>query len=261
MATLCSLFSGSSGNCVYLEQGGTAILIDAGMSAKSITSALQERGLAMEKVGAVFITHTHCDHIKGVHTLLNKYKMPLFATGPTLSAMATGGLFPTGFEPTVIEGRVTCGDFEIVATPTPHDAEGSCCYRITLKNGESVAVCTDLGYVTDAVKETLLGCRAVLLESNHDVTMLQKGPYPPQLKRRISGKFGHLSNTASASQLPDLVAAGTTQVVLAHLSEMNNTPEIARRAAEASLLAAGMKAEEDCRLSVAAPEGNGLIVF
>lgn len=262
MAKIGALFSGSSGNCTYISSGNEGILVDVGVSCKQLLLALDNNYIEPENIRGVFITHTHSDHIKGLRVFLKKYNVPIFASDETLKTLIKQEIIVDGknkyFD---IEKTDDLGfDMKVDFFRTSHDCEGSGGYKFTLKDGESVAVCTDLGVIGEDIKSNLLGCKAVVLESNHDVGMLQNGCYPYETKQRILSNVGHLSNVGCAEQLPDLVEGGTTRIILAHLSKDNNTPELARVTSESVLAVKGMKSAVDYLLSVA-PASDGKIVY
>ncbi len=232
MAKFYPLFSSSSANASYVGGRNAGVLIDAGASCKKILEALERNGLQQKCVQGIFITHTHSDHIKGLRVLAGKLKVPVYATEESLHTLERDGHLPAGVETCAVDtGAVVCGDCEILAFPTMHDAPGSCGYRIHTADDKYCAACTDLGVVTTEVRAALEGCDMVLLESNYDTAMLRQGPYPPDLKRRIMSEYGHLSNEASAELAQELVGSGTTRLLLGHLSPHNNTPEKAAKAA------------------------------
>ena len=228
MAKFYPLFSSSSGNASFIgsEKGG--ILVDAGASCKKLVEALGRNDIAKEAVQGIFITHTHSDHTKGLRVLLGKLKVPVYATQETLVQLQNHGDIPADIQSVPIDTRaIDCGGCEITAFPTMHDAPGSCGFRIRTADDKLCAVCTDLGVVTDAVRNAVTGCDMVLLEANYDPEMLVKGPYPPELKGRIMSDHGHLSNPDSAVFADHLVGMGTTRVLLGHLSPHNNTQTLA----------------------------------
>ncbi len=236
MAKFYPLFSSSSANASYIGGRNAGILVDAGASCKKMLEALDRNGLQKQCVQGIFITHTHSDHIKGLRVLLGKLKVPVYATARSLEKLVQDGQIPAGIDTISIDtGAVSCGDCEITAFPTMHDAPGSCGYRIRTADDKLCAVCTDLGVVTREVFDALCGCDMVLLESNYDPAMLRHGPYPPELKRRIMSEYGHLSNDDSADFARSLVNSGTTRILLGHLSPHNNTPECAAQAVSAGL--------------------------
>lgn len=228
MARFCSLFSSSSGNSTYIGSAKTGILVDAGVSAKKMKEALLSRDIDPSKLGGIFITHEHSDHIKGVRILASTYKIPVFATEATLTFLEENGALTAKFPYEVIpyEGR-EIGDIFVKPFRTPHDSRESCGYRIEFSDGQKAAVATDIGKITDEIKSNLLGCELVMLESNHDIGMLQNGPYPYALKRRILSEVGHLSNIACADMTAELVSKGTGRIYLGHLSQDNNFPDLA----------------------------------
>lgn len=251
-ATAYLLFSSSKGNCCLIRNGADAFLIDAGGTAKRIEDALRAVGQAPEALRAVFLTHEHSDHIKGLDVLCRRYGLPVFAPSGCLSAVAAAcpgaAPFLRANDPgTLVELEQT----RIYAVRTPHDSLASVGFRMDL-SGEKFAYFTDIGHLSGAVLRALSGCERVVIESNHDLSMLKSGPYPASLKRRILGAYGHLSNFDCAALLPHLIGYGTRRIVLAHLSEQNNTPDLAYAESEARLhdaLTAGTAS-----LAVAAPD-------
>ena len=247
------LFSSSKGNCCLVKNGSEAFLIDAGVSAKRIEAALREVGTDPASLRAVFLTHEHSDHIAGLNQLCKRYGLPVYAppgcVEPLSKLCPDAFPFVQAFEPGTV---VNLERSRIYAVATPHDAAGSVGFRMDL-SGELMGYFTDIGYLTASILRALSGCHRVVIESNHDVDMLRCGPYPEPLKRRILGEYGHLSNAACASLLPHLPAYGTKRILLAHLSEQNNTPAIAYEESASRLretLSAGT-----VTLSVAAPAG------
>lgn len=261
MSRICPLFSGSDGNSTLISSGDTHILIDAGVSFKRLNAALCENGLAPTDISAVFVTHEHTDHISGLKTFLKKANIPLYASETTLKALAEKNIIPEGASIESAQEQNTIHNLSVSRFATSHDCEGSSGYVIETPDGVKVAVCTDLGYISEEVRSSLLGCDTVLIESNHDVSMLQKGPYTPQLKMRILSDKGHLSNNTCAAVLPELLKSGTKRIILGHISKNNNIPMLALTAARDSLLSIGAKENEDYILLAAKPQDNGVIFF
>ena len=240
-AEVYQLFSSSKGNCCLIKNGNDVFLIDAGVSAKRIEAAVKQVGIAPEQIRAVFVTHEHSDHIKGLETLSRRYGMDIYA--PTgcfdgiLAAAPSAFPFLKPNEP----GTLTClEDTRIYTVRTPHDACASVGFRIELA-GEIMAYFTDIGHLSSEILRAMSGCKRI-------VERLKAGPYPFPLKKRILGPYGHLSNFDCAALLPHLVRYGTQRIVLAHLSEENNTPEMAyeesaRRLEGAASLAVAKPAE------------------
>lgn len=261
MAKFFPIFSGSRGNATYIETAGRALLVDCGSSLRAIENALKANGLSMDALQGVLITHEHSDHISALRTLLKKYALPVYMSEQTAETMSSVGMLPEGCLLQVFDQTAAVGDFSVRRFATSHDCAGSSGYRITLPDGRQVAVCTDLGIVTEAVREGISGCELVMLESNHDVNLLQTGGYPYPLKQRILSDCGHLSNTACATELPALVEQGAKRFVLAHLSHENNRPQIAAAAAKAALLDKKMQEGSDYLLYIAAQKDNCYISF
>ncbi len=251
MSRFCSLFSGSEANCCFIGTNNQGILVDAGASCVQILEQLSKKGIDSSCINAIFITHEHSDHIKGLSALIKKLNVPVFASAKTLSAIEAHCRLPLGTVLTEIDGDVMLRDIGITRFATSHDCEGSSGYSFVMPSGEKISVCTDLGVVTDTVRQALLGSRLVFIESNHDIKMLKSGPYPAELKLRILSDKGHLSNISCAAELPMLLEGGTSNFVLGHLSRNNNTPLIAKSAAVASLADIGAKEGEDYILTVA----------
>lgn len=261
MARFCSLFSSSSGNATYIGSSKTGILIDAGVSAKRIKEALLEREIEPSSLSAIFVTHEHSDHIKGIRVLASNFHIPVFATPGTLQGMeeaeVLNGKFPV-FE--LSENGNEVGDLFVRSFKTPHDSKESCGFRITFPDGRSAAVATDIGSVTNEVLCGIIGCDLVMLESNHDVGMLRNGPYPYYLKRRILSSRGHLSNESCASVARDLVERGTTRLFLGHLSAENNIPALAYQTSLCAISEIGAKIDSDYILKVNPVENSEDIV-
>lgn len=262
MARLCTLSSGSKGNSTYISYTGGAILVDAGISYKSMLPLLDLVGGNLSQIKAIAVTHTHSDHTKGLKTFLKNTKIPLIASQQTLQSLAESNMIPEGIKTIIADDKgLVIDDLFVDFFNTSHDALGSGGYVITLPDSRRVAICTDLGVVTDEVRSKITGCDTVLIESNHDVEMLRRGPYPAQLKLRILSDEGHLSNNACAVELPTLLKSGTTRIILGHLSEENNTPLLAKKSATAMLESIGAKEDIDYILSVAQQKTAGVTVF
>lgn len=226
--SITSLYSGSKGNSVLIESDKAKILIDAGKSARALCNALAEIGKSIDEIDAIFITHEHNDHIGALENLLKKHKIPVHIV--SISAQKLLNRAREIFEdalclhtPVFTEN---IGNMKITSFPTPHDSEYSVGYRIEIDE-TCIGYATDIGYVTDEIKVALSGCESVVIECNHDEEMLMEGTYPYDLKLRIKSKKGHLSNKDCAEFVSDLCFIGTKNVLLAHLSEENNDPDLA----------------------------------
>lgn len=254
MARFCPLFSGSSGNSIYIGNSDGGILVDIGKSAKQTEAALFNIGVDPDSIDAVFVTHEHSDHISGVRVFASKHHTKVFGTSGTLAALEENGTCNGKFPFEVIpECGAEAGSLLVTPFKTSHDSRESCGYKIDCSDSRKIAVATDLGEMTDTVMNAILGCDLVLLESNHDVMMLQNGPYPYPLKQRILGKRGHLSNESCAETAVKLIESGTTRLFLGHLSRENNMPELAFQTTYAALCECGAKEDTDYILKVAKP--------
>ena len=225
-----SIASGSSGNCIYAGTENSHVLIDAGISAKRIEKGLFELGLKPSELNGICITHEHTDHTKGLGVLARRYGIPIYATEGTLYEIRNTkslGEFDTSLlKPLRPDVKLCLGDMEILPFHIDHDAADPVAYRIQAEQ-KSVAVATDLGHYDQYIIDHLLDLDAVLLESNHDLRMLQTGPYPYYLKRRIMGDYGHLSNENAGRLLNCILNDKMKHVLLGHLSKENNLPELA----------------------------------
>ena len=218
-----SIGSGSSGNCLYLEINGKRLLIDVGLPAKSIRDALKTAGTELIDLDAVLITHTHSDHIRGLDVFRKYIRCPLY-----MSEISCAKLFSYSPRPLPVERPFDITDgITVKAFDTSHDCPGSIGFRFDYEGG-SFGYATDLGCITDRIREILTGCESLVIESNHDKLMLRNGPYPYVLKRRILSDNGHLSNDDCAEAASFFAHNGTKNIFLAHLSRENNNPQIAR---------------------------------
>lgn len=237
-AEFYTLFSSSKGNSAFLRCGSDRILIDAGVSARSVGQALSCVGSSLSELSAVFITHEHSDHIKGLAAIMKQTDIPVFAPAACLPFLAERVADPSRLFPLFSGKAISIGSVAVCPIATPHDALGSVGFRI-LACGELIGYFTDIGHLSENVLRGLSGCARVVIESNHDIFMLENGTYPYPLKQRILGSLGHLSNAECARLLPHLAAHETRSFVLAHLSEENNRPAIAYETAEKALCAGG----------------------
>lgn len=259
MPRICPLFSSSEGNSTYISGSEGAVLIDTGVSAKAIFASLDHHGLDASDIRAILITHSHSDHVRSLKTMSSKLGVPIYATEPTLAALISDGKIAGSSNPVAVSNPFTAAGMLITPFETSHDCPGSAGYIFELPGGIKIAVCTDLGVVTDDIRKSLNGCDAVLFESNHDISMLKNGPYPPELKMRILSDKGHLSNVACATELPAFLQSGTTRFILGHLSRHNNLPQIAKSCAESILIENGAKNGRDYMLYVAPPKDGEII--
>ena len=228
MLNFCSLYSGSSGNSLFVQNENTNILIDAGESARKIENALSSINVPIEKIDAIVVTHEHLDHVKSIGTLSSKYNIPVYATEKTWSAMPVQSakinkklqrLFSSSIDFTV-------GDLQLHPFSIPHDAADPCGFNIKSGN-KKLSIATDLGHITPEIITNLRDSSFILLESNYDPEILKFSRYPYYLKQRISGTNGHLSNIDAGNLISKLIGANLQSIMLGHLSKENNFPELA----------------------------------
>jgi len=251
--TFCPLYSGSSGNALFVQAGQTRLLIDAGKPGKTVSEALHLIGVLPETLDAILITHEHSDHIAGAGVLCRKYHIPVYATEDTWLAMDKKvGAVPPNLRRTFDKKQdFYLGQIGVVPFAIPHDAADPVGYRL-YAGGVSISTATDLGYFPRRILDAVAGSSMVLLESNHDPDMLRANPhYSSFLKQRILSNHGHLSNEACASALIQLVETGVHHVILGHLSGENNRPELALRTSEDRAEEAGIRLGVDLSLDIA----------
>lgn len=227
---LCSIASGSSGNCIYVGDSDTHVIIDAGISGKKVEAGLNGIGLKTSEMDGILVTHEHIDHIGGLGVLARRYGLPIYATEGTIDGILhtkSVGEIPTELFCIVHEDEpFQIGELTVNPIRVSHDAAQPVAYRL-FREEKSVAVMTDLGKYDDYIVGGLQGCDALLLEANHDINMLQVGSYPYYLKQRILGDRGHLSNESSGRLLCRLLHDKLKHIVLGHLSAENNLAELA----------------------------------
>ena len=223
----CTLFSGSSGNCTFVEHGNTRILVDAGKNVKTIRGALQKIGYDLCDIDVILLTHGHSDHIGALKVTLD----------------VCAEVMPSRLTLIDTDSIYTIGDISVNVFSTPHDIEGSVGYSF-LADGKRLTIATDMGYVTDSTYELMKKSDFVIIEPNYDTDMLENGPYPAQLIARIKSAKGHLSNVDCANTIARLVSDGVCHFMLAHLSVNNNTQELAMRETIEKLISLGVKPGE-----------------
>lgn len=227
---MMSIASGSSGNCTYIGDGDTVILVDTGISLKKIEEGLNKAGHTGKDIDGVLITHEHNDHIKGLGVLLRKYDIPVFATEGTIQGIKEcrnmGKYDSSLFREIGSNDIFSVGNLEIRVHPISHDAREPVCYSFH-EGSRKAAIATDMGCYDDDLRQFLMNSDAMLIESNHDVHMLEVGPYPYDLKRRILGDRGHLSNDSSGRLIKELLNDHIISISLGHLSKENNFEELA----------------------------------
>lgn len=258
---LCSLRSGSRGNAVLVYTDHTKILVDCGVSGKTVADSLLSMDIDPTELSAIVVTHEHRDHIAGIGVMTRRYGLPVYANRETWRAMEkdVGKIRPQNVRIFDEDQAFEIGDVGILPFSIPHDAANPVGYTFT-RGSDKVAVATDIGQLQPELFRALRGSRAVLLEANHDVNLLEMGRYPLPLKRRIRGSMGHLSNDDAGKAAEFLVKLGARHIVLGHLSEENNYPQLALQTVVNVLNEAGIRLGEDVNLAVASRAAVGAAV-
>lgn len=249
--------SSSKGNCSYVSNGEVAILVDVGISFKSLVKSLQLAGLDAKKIKAIFITHAHYDHVKGLYAATKNLKVPVYSSKETLKELIMKNLIFYGT--TMFEiNKKTANIFgiNVSAFNVLHDSAKGVRFKISCEN-KKLVICTDLGEASLEVINNLKDSNFVFLESNYDVDMLKNGHYPAMLKRRIASNYGHLSNLDAAYLINSLVEFGVRKFLIGHLSEKNNLPQIALKTIILELMKNNKKILKDYNLYVAPSKNNG----
>lgn len=230
---VCSIASGSSGNCIYVGDDKNHILIDAGISRKRIVEGLSSIGVEPEQLDAIFVTHEHSDHISGINMMSKMFGTSIFATGGTLDGICMkdkkGVIKRENLYQVYPDEAVHIGNLKVMPFHMSHDAADPVCYSVEC-SGKKLGMATDLGVYDDYTIDHLAESDILLLEANHDISMLEAGPYPYHLKCRILSELGHLSNEATGKLLCHLAHKKLKYAFLAHLSKENNYPDLAYQA-------------------------------
>ncbi|MFT6643582.1 MAG: phosphoribosyl 1,2-cyclic phosphodiesterase [Patiriisocius sp.] len=229
---VASLGSGSKGNATLIDDGNTCVLIDLGFTLKETERRLRRLEISPLDIDAVLVTHEHADHIHGVGPFARKFKRPVYLTHGTYSNSKVGVI--PHLRTVNCHKPFMIGSLSVEPVPVPHDAREPCQYIVS-SEGVKVGVLTDLGHITPHVTETYMLCHALLLECNHDVGMLENGPYPYPLKKRVGGQHGHLNNQQAAGLLADIELRHLQHLIISHVSEQNNAPQLAEAAVAAML--------------------------
>jgi len=232
------LASGSRGNATLVEFEQTRLLIDAGLPAKELVARLAASGIEPESIAAILLSHEHQDHVRGAQRFSKRFRVPVAASWATLEGMDRAPGAFAGWIDLPVGRVVAIGEASVVSFSVPHDAASPVGFVLE-GAGVRVGIATDLGHATPEIVDRLAGCEVLMIESNHDSLLLRDGPYPWRLKDRVSGKLGHLSNSEAAALIKHTVDQRCRTIVLAHLSEQNNTPELARASALRALRACG----------------------
>ena len=227
-----SLGSGSKGNATLIDDGESCLLVDLGFTLKETRRRLSRLGVQPEDITAILVTHEHADHIHGVAAFARKYNTPVYLSHGTYQNKKMGQL--PALNLINCHQVFACGSFEVTPVAVPHDAKEPC--QFVLRSGHStLGVLTDLGHISDHVRESYESCDALLLECNHDPDMLVNGPYPWPLKKRVGGDYGHLNNGQAAELLNSIDLDRLNHLVISHISEQNNQPTLAEQAVQDTL--------------------------
>lgn len=228
MFNFCSLYSGSSGNSLFVESENTKILVDAGVSSKKIETALEGLKIDPSSLDGILITHEHTDHVQGLGTFAKKFNLPVFANQKTIDNMPKQieKIPEKNIKKFIIEEKFEIGDLQIKPFAIPHDAANPCGFNI-FKDNKKISIATDIGHMTNGIIKNLEDSIFILLESNYDPEVLKFSRYPYPLKTRISGPTGHLSNESAGKTISHLLNSGLKQALLGHLSKESNFPELA----------------------------------
>lgn len=251
---ICSIASGSSGNCTYIGTDTTHLLVDAGVSCKRVMEGVAKLGLSPKDIDGVFVTHEHIDHIAALGVMSRKYGIPIYGTSGTIMGIqntkSLGAMSADFFHKVRADEKLTIKDLTVQPFRISHDAAEPVAYRMSYGK-KKVAVATDMGYFDDYIVENLKGMDALVLEANHDVNMLQVGPYPYPLKQRILGNRGHLSNENAGRLLCRIMHDNLKAVSLGHLSLENNIPELAYETVRMEITMNGQYKPDDFPIYVA----------
>ena len=259
----CSLYSGSSGNSIFIASDNAKVLIDAGLAGKKIDDALKHIGEESSSIDGIFITHEHIDHIKGVGVLSRKYDIPIYANDNTWAVMEKniGKIKEHNIRIMDRRSSITINDLEIRSFNIPHDAIAPVGYTVSYA-GKNASVVTDFGVFTEEIRDNIIDSDIILLESNHDVNMLRMGPYPYKLKLRVLGENGHLTNEDCGSAIVSLLKNDKKkQIVLGHLSGTNNHPDLAYQTVVDVLSANGIRPGDDVILQLASRHNPSEIIL
>lgn len=231
----CSLYSGSSGNCQYIKTEKATIIVDAGLSGKRIQQEIVNIGEDPTKIDAIFITHEHIDHVKGAGVMSRRLDIPIYANEKTWEAMSFCIGDIKSYNMKILDDNVQVGDLDIKSFDISHDAAHAVGYNIFYKN-KKISLVTDTGCVNETIINSISDSDLLLIESNHDEDMVLIGPYPWPLKRRVLGEFGHISNETAGRLIAKIVKKGNEIILLGHLSQENNFPELAYKTVESILV-------------------------
>ena len=234
MFKFCNLYSGSSGNCSFIKTENTQILVDCGVSSKKIEEALSNIGESVDNINAIIISHEHSDHVKGLAAICKKQNIPIYANTKTFEKI-NQNIATENKRSFNSNEKFEIGDITVEPFSIPHDAADPCGFNL-LSNNEKVSIATDIGHMESKILHKLEGSNLLLLESNYEPDMLKSSKYPYMLKKRILGPYGHLSNEDASTTIYELIKSGSNNIMLGHLSEHNNFPELAYQTVMTNLI-------------------------
>ena len=260
MFNFCSLYSGSSGNSLFIETQNTKLLVDAGVSSKKIETALNDINVDPNTLDGILITHEHTDHVQGLGTLSKKFDLPVFVNQETLDAMPKqrDKIADKNIKTFKVTDKFEIGDLEIKPFSIPHDAANPCGFNIW-KDNKKISIATDIGHMTNPILKNLEESLFIMLESNYDPEVLRCSSYPFTLKSRIAGPTGHLPNEMAGKTISHLLKSGLKNAMLGHLSKESNFPELAYQTVMDELISNNYK-ENSIQLSVASRDIHSKII-
>ena len=261
MLNFCSLYSGSSGNSLFIQSNNTKLLVDAGVSSRKIENALLDMEIDPCSIDGILVTHEHIDHVQGLGTFSNKFDLPVFVNQETLDAMPKqrDKISSHNIKTFKVNDKFSIGDLEIKPFSIPHDAVNPCGFNICHEN-KKLSIATDIGHMTNDILKRLEESLFVLIESNYDPEVLRCSSYPYPLKNRISGPTGHLSNEMAGKTISHLLSSGLKKAMLGHLSKESNFPELAYQTVVDELMTNNEFDKNSFSLSVASRDVPGKLI-
>ena len=260
MFNFCSLYSGSSGNSLFVETSNTKILVDAGVSSKKIEKALEDINIEPNSLDGILVTHEHIDHVQSLGTLSKKFNLPVFVNQETLDAMPKqrDKISDENIKIFKVTDKFSIGDLDIRPFSIPHDAANPCGFNIW-KEDKKISIATDIGHMTNSILKNLEESLFIMLEANYDPEVLRCSSYPFTLKSRIAGPTGHLSNELAGKTISYLLKSGLKNAMLGHLSKESNFPELAYQTVVDELMSSNYD-ENSLRLSVAKRDSHSSLI-
>lgn len=261
MLNFCSLYSGSSGNSLFVETTNTKLLVDAGVSSKKIEKALSDINVDPSSIDGILVTHEHIDHVQGLGTFSKKFDLPVFVNQETLDAMPKqrDKIASNNIKTFKVSDKFSIGDLDIKPFPIPHDASNPCGFNIWKKD-KKISIATDIGHMTNDIVKQLEESLFIMLEANYDPEVLRCSSYPFPLKARIAGPTGHLSNEMAGKTISHLLKSGLKNAMLGHLSKESNFPELAYQTVMDELISADSFDKDSIHLNVASRDVHSEVI-